>query len=122
MEQTVRQCNIRITARYASNSFFFISHIYLYNNIYFSLVCASRAFHEDFRLDRSFGFCEKRRYRARFVHFVPYEIFFSFVFRYFPFFFFRFFVFSPFLFTSFQAPPHAGRLCNCERVAHLLAS
>lgn len=127
MEQTVRQCNIRITARYTSN-FFFLYLIYIYIIIYFSLVCASCAFHEDFRLDRSFDFCEKRRYRARFVHFVSVRNIFFFWFRFSVFsgFFFRFFFLSFFL-RPFKPSPHAGRVyaCMCvyargrEHVAHL---
>lgn len=113
MEQTVRQCNIRITARYTSN--FFISHIYSYNNIYFSLVwCAFCAFHEDFRLDRSFDFCEKRRYSS-FLCILFRTKYFFFVLQYSPFF-FSFFS----LVISLQTPPHAGR--GAVVIAHYFAS
>lgn len=104
MEQTVRQCNIRITARYTSN--FFISHIYLYNNIYFSLVCASCAFHEDFRLDRSFDFCEKRRYSSFCAFCSVRNIFFRFsVFSFF------FFVFFPLSFFRRFKPRRTRDVC-----------
>jgi len=116
MEQTVRQCNIRITARYTSN--FFISHIYLYNNIYFSLMCASCAFHEDFRLNRSFDFCEKRRYSSFCAFCSVRNIFFFFHFSIF----FIFFVFfSVSFYALFQTPPHAGRVRSCN-VSHILLS
>lgn len=124
MEQTVRQCNIRITARYTSN-FFSLYLIYIYIIIYFSLVCASCAFHEDFRLDRSFDFCGKRRYRARFVHFVSVRNIFFFV-SFFGILRFLFRFFFLFLFTPFQALAARGtcvcvRVCvySCEHVAHI---
>lgn len=124
MEQTDRQCNIRITARYTlAIIYIYIPYIYLYNNIYIYFLYASCAFIEDFRLDRSFGFCEKKKVQRSFCAICFVRNFFVFFF----FFSLRFSTFRPSFLLRFRVPVRTpdemyNRCTNASHVSCFMVS